>query len=304
MAKIETQRTEAYRTPKIPKFFREDLISFFVIVEATFRQARIHLESTKADYLIASLDHDFIPHIKHLIEMEPKPIDIYTQIKNTLIASFSVCAETRLRRLLIGEVISEGKLSLLLTRLRTLNDGNCTDNIIRSVFSEQMPSNIRAILAMANVENLQELANLADKISEAAQPLNYQVSAASSSPNIVANTSSVSVPVDPFASMADILTKQFDTLPNEIRNLKATPQHRGRTNSRNFQRNNRSRSRSSHSRCYYHQRFGKNANKCSQPCSWRVLTTPSVSIFGHLLASSGFQNLKTKAKRSRVVRGQ
>ena len=139
LANIETQRTEAYRTPKIPKFFREDPISFFVIVEATFRQTRIHLESTKADYLIASLDHDLIPHIKHLIEIEPKPIDIYSQIKNTLIASFSISAETRLRRLLRGEVISEGKPSLILTRLRALNDGNCTDNIIRSVFLEQMP---------------------------------------------------------------------------------------------------------------------------------------------------------------------
>ena len=274
LANIETQRTEAYRTPKMPKFFSEDTSSFFVIVEATFRQAPIHLESAKADYLIASLDHDLIPHIKHLNEIEPKPIDIYTQIKNMLIASFSVSAETRLGRLVRGEVISEGKPSLLLTRLRALNDGNCTDNIIRSVFLEQMPSNIRAILTIANVENLQELANLADKISEAAQPLNYQVAAASSSPNIVANTSAVSVPVDPFASLADILTKQFDRLSNEIRNLKAYPQHRGRTNSRNFQRNNRSRSRSSHGRCYYHHRFGKNANKCSQPCSWKVASTP------------------------------
>ena len=65
-ANIETQRTEAYCTPKISKFFREDPISFFVIVEATFRQARIHLESTKADYLIASLDHDLIPQKKAL----------------------------------------------------------------------------------------------------------------------------------------------------------------------------------------------------------------------------------------------
>ena len=167
LANDETQRTEPNRTPKITKFFREDPISFFVIVEATFRQARIHLESTKADYLIASLDHNLIPDIKHLI----------------------------LRCLLRGEVISKGKPSLLPTRLRALNDRNCTDNIIRSVFLEQMPSNMGAILTMANVESLQELANLSDRISEAAQPLNYQVAAVSSSHNILANTSAVTVPV-------------------------------------------------------------------------------------------------------------
>ena len=46
---IEMQRADAYRTPKIPKLFREDPVSFFVIVEASFRQALINLESTKAD---------------------------------------------------------------------------------------------------------------------------------------------------------------------------------------------------------------------------------------------------------------
>ena len=37
LAVIENQRADAYRTPKIPKFFREDPISFFVIIEASFR---------------------------------------------------------------------------------------------------------------------------------------------------------------------------------------------------------------------------------------------------------------------------
>ena len=37
LAVIENQRADAYRTPKMPKFFREDPISFFVIIEASFR---------------------------------------------------------------------------------------------------------------------------------------------------------------------------------------------------------------------------------------------------------------------------
>ena len=99
--------------------------------------------------------------------MEPKPADIYSQIKNQLIKSFSVSDETRLRKLLRGEVVSEGKPSLLLTRLHALNDSNYTDVVIKSVFLEQMPSQIRAILALLNVDDLLELARLADKVSEA-----------------------------------------------------------------------------------------------------------------------------------------
>ena len=111
-----------------------------------------------------------LTYIKHLLELEPKPADIYTQIKNKLIQSFSISAESRLWRLLRGEVFSGGKPSLLLTRLRALNDGSSTDAVIKSIFLEQMPSQIRAILALSNVEHLQELANLADKVSKASQP--------------------------------------------------------------------------------------------------------------------------------------
>ena len=162
-------------------------------MKASFRQARILLESTKADYLAANLDHDLIPHIKHIFELEPKPPDIYTQIKMRPIASFSISAETRLRRLLRGEVISDGKPSFLLTSLRALNDGSCTDTIIKNVFLEQMPSHIRAILAMSNVEDLQKLANLADKVSEALQPTIYQI-AATSSENVPINFCVTAVP--------------------------------------------------------------------------------------------------------------
>ena len=72
LALIENQHVDAYRTLKISKFFRKDPISFFVIVEASFRQARIYLKSTKADYVVANLDHDLISNIKHILEMEPK----------------------------------------------------------------------------------------------------------------------------------------------------------------------------------------------------------------------------------------
>ena len=96
-----------------------------------------------------------------------------------------------------------------------------------------MSSHIRAILAMSNVEDLQELANLADKVSEASQPLNYHV-ATTSWRGIPINITAVSAPIDPFLALTEILTKQFERLSNEIGNLKATPVTRGRYSSRTF----------------------------------------------------------------------
>ena len=156
---------------------------------------------------MANLDHDLIPHIKHLLELEPKPADIYTQIKSKLIQSFSISAELRLRRLLRGEVVSEGK-PLLLTRLRALNDGSCTDAVIKSIFLKQMPSQVRAILAFSNVENLHELANLADKVSEASQPLNYQVTSASTHFSLPKSDIDNPPSNNHFSSLVNVLTNK------------------------------------------------------------------------------------------------
>ena len=83
-----------------------------------------------------------------------------------LISSLAVSAVARLRKLLKGEVLAEGKPSVLLTRLRDLNDGNCNEAILRSVFLEQLPAQIRGILVATNVTSLQELAVIADQISK------------------------------------------------------------------------------------------------------------------------------------------
>ena len=231
LALIENQRADAYRTSKIPKFFREDPLSFFAILEASFRQAEINLESTKADYLVANLDYGLIPHIKYLLELEPEPTDIYTQIKNKLIQSFSISAELRLRRLFRGEVVSEGKPSLLLTRLRALNDGSCTDVVIKSIFLEQMSSQVRAILALSNDENLQELATLTDKVSEASQPLNYQVVSASTHFSLQKSDIDNPPSNNHLSALINVLTNKIEKLSNEIRNLKTGSRFRSHSNS-------------------------------------------------------------------------
>ena len=138
---------------------------------------------------------------------------------------------TRLRRLLGGEGVLEGKPSLFLTRLRALNDCNCTNMVIKSVFLEQMPSPIRAT---SNVENFNELATLSDKVSEASQTLYYQIASASTPSNLPNSNIANSVSNDHLGSLINILTNQLESLSNKIRLLKTVSRPRGRSNSRNF----------------------------------------------------------------------
>ena len=140
-----------------------------------------------------NLECDHVALVRDIITADPPHLDIYTRIKNRLISGFSVSAESRLRKLLKGEVLSNGKPSLLLNRLRNLNNNRCSDDVLKTIFLDQLPSHVRAILAMSNVDDLQALAELADKVTEAAGPSGFQVSAIAydaghNAPSVIATT--------------------------------------------------------------------------------------------------------------------
>ena len=262
---------DSYRDTKIPKFFREDPQCWFFQVEASFADARIVTEATKAHSIIANLDTDLIPHIRDIITAVPRPIDQYTQIKNRLISAFSKSSETRLRQLLRGEVFAEAKPSLLLNRLRSLNDGVCSDQVLKAIFLDQLPSSIRAVLVMSDRDDLQFLADMADKVAEASRPLDFQSSSISSGAQafqpVVAAVAGPAVSSD-LSQRVDRLSQQLNRLMKEFRGpppRKVRDRSRSASNFRN--RRNRSRSRDS-SLCFYHKRFGTKAVKCVQPCSW------------------------------------
>ena len=61
---------------------------------------------------------------------------------------------------------SDGKPSLFLSRLRALNV-NISDQVLRTIFIQHLPPQVRAVLAMASDVNLQELAIKADRVAEA-----------------------------------------------------------------------------------------------------------------------------------------
>ena len=96
-----------------------------------------------------------------------------------LISAFSKSSETRLRQLLRGEVFAEGKPSLLFNQLRSLNYGVCSDQVLKATFLDKLPSSIRAVLVMSDRDDLQFLADMADRVAEASRPLDLQSSSIS-----------------------------------------------------------------------------------------------------------------------------
>lgn len=252
-------RVDSYRIPKIPKFFADDPGLWFLKVESSFRSARITSQKTRADIVMAELDAEILLCVRDLMSIDPQPDDLYERIKERIISSYAVSSESRLRQLLKGEVLTDGKPSHILNRLRSLSDAKCSEEILKAIFLDQLPSNHRAILTLSNVATLQELAVLADKITEASQT------------NIPSVSAVVSKPV-----REEDLNSRLDRVIEELAKLSKSQNsdnaRRSRNQSRTFKGDSKfrraSKKRNDTGLCWYHEKFAEKANDCNEPCSW------------------------------------
>ena len=247
-----------YRQPKIATFSRENPIIWFTQAEITLRNAGIVVSATKADCIAEKLDFEALQAIHDIITADPRPADIYDQVKTRLIDTYGSSAETRLRRLIKGQVSTIGKPSLVLNRLRGLNTG-ANDDVLRSVFLDQLSPHCRATLAISELEDLNKLAQMADKVAEATEA-NYSSISTVNAPE-GHNVASIS---SQLTQILDRLAKLESARSPKTNSRAKTP--RGRSCNRS---QNKSRDHSASSKiCRIHHKFGKEARHCIKPCSW------------------------------------
>ncbi|XP_076284699.1 uncharacterized protein LOC143211121 [Lasioglossum baleicum] len=241
---------EALWQPPLPVFYKQDPSLWFAIVEGSLSEARISNQNMMADLVVVALEFDVLITVKDIPLITPPPEDIYDRIKARIISNYAISVESKLR-----QCSSEGKPSQILTRLRNLNHGYCSDELIRAIFLEKLPAHVRAILVIADVSELQKLAELADMVVEA-----YKTD------------TSATAAVSPASLRA--LQEEVDRLANQLAALTTSRvrESRGRRRipSRSRNRSRASRSRSKRNICWYHRKFGKDAHHCRRKCSWKA----------------------------------
>ena len=260
---VDIPRVDHYRIPKMPPFIRNDPGLWFLQVERTLRLARIVTDETKADTVVAALDSDAIVIIRDILLIEPPPANQYGLTKERFINAFATSAESKLRRLLKGQVLDDGKASLLLSRLRNLSDGQCNDSVIKSIFLEHLPSHHRAILVSTGLNDLNRLAQTADEIADTYSISESQVSAVSSRRTTSPGPSNLEAKVDALAQKLEQLDARLSR-PGHYRS-----QSRPRSSARFDRSRRRSKSPAASSLCFIHRKYGHAARNCVKPCSWK-----------------------------------
>ena len=244
----EPGRVEAYSI-KIPPFWPADPQVWFIQVEAQFAARGITAQQTKYHHIVASLSPEIATEIRDLLLHTPEdhPYDV---LKQKLIERTVESEQRRLKQLLTAEELGDRKPTHLLRRMQQLlgeRAGAMDGAILKELFMQRLPTNVRMVLASASERApLEELATMADKIIEVATPTIATVSTTSRA-----------------TSEVEQLRAENASLREQVSALQAAGPRRRRSSSRN-----RGRSCSpSQTVCWYHRRFGDKARKCTMPCA-------------------------------------
>ncbi|KAK5650779.1 hypothetical protein RI129_001808 [Pyrocoelia pectoralis] len=226
---------------RIPPFWPDDPELWFAQIENQFQLSGITADGTKYGYVAGSLEARFASEVRDILTAPPSE-NKYGTLKNELIRRLSITQEQKTRQLLELEELGDRKPSQFLRHLQQLAGTAVPETLLRSIWSNRLPTNVRAILATQADVNLTKVAELADAIVSTTtnQPLGPTV-----------NTLD-----DTIKNLVDKVAQ----LQTELRG-RPTNREKGKSRTRSSSRNK------TYDKCWYHYKFGNKAKRCKPPCT-------------------------------------
>lgn len=242
---------------KIPPIWKSHIALWVKQCEVAFEVSNIVKDETKFAHLIANIDSETLTHVSDIV-LNPPAQDKFLALKNRLISEFQDSESQQIKKLLSEIQLGDKKPTLLLRQMRDLATDKVSEDFLKNIWLQRLPTNIQAILSTSN-EKLTQLAELADKI--------HEINPAYQS-NVYATSHSHQQNTDIFSAI-NALNKQIEDLTKQVGRLsrdqnQKSPGFRARSKSRerNFQDKNKS------DICYFHRRFKDEARKCVAPCNF------------------------------------
>lgn len=259
---VQTQKEEIndIRNVKVPPFWQSNAELWFVQLEAQFYTHKVTSDSAKYYSVISTLDSSVLQRISDLL-LKPPETGKYKHLKEQLIARFTDSQETQLRRLLTELQLEDRRPSQLLREMKSLAGDKFTEDIIKTLWLQRLPVRVQEVLAVTDTLEASKMADIADKILEVPDMNSGAICSVNA-------TSATRHEADP--GVLAQLQEQVMQLTLAVQELKKQNGHYQARRNSTFRPRSKSRTRSterSRGECYYHNRFGDKARKCSEPCS-------------------------------------
>ncbi|KAM7285301.1 uncharacterized protein ISCGN_032253 [Ixodes scapularis] len=160
------------RTLRLPQFWTADPQLWFAQVESQFTTSHITSQAQRFHHVVAALPPETAVDIRDII-LEPPTTNPYDTLKAELIKRTSASEHQRLQQLLTSEELGDRTPSQLLRRLQQLlgeRAATFDPALLRELFLQRLPNNVRMVLTSASGLALVQLAQLADTVMEVAAP--------------------------------------------------------------------------------------------------------------------------------------
>ncbi|GFS64672.1 uncharacterized protein NPIL_431281 [Nephila pilipes] len=228
---------------KVPPFWRANPEIWFSQMESQF----VLVEITKFHHVVSALQPEELGIVGD-VTLNPSAVKPYAALRTRLYSQYAESEEQRLSGLISGMQLGDRKPSRLLLEMRSKADSKISEELLKSLFIQRLPTLRQQILAISN-DPLDKLAEMADGIMAVAGP-----------------TSSIHV--------IDAKNQDLRTMLLEISSLLSRLETRERSTSHGpegrFRRRSSSRESGAHKHFWYHRRFKERATKCRKPCSFQT----------------------------------
>lgn len=232
---------------RLPSFWRHSPQQWFIHAEAIFHSNRVRSDLTKVNHVLTALDADGIRTVADLLGADAQ----YSVVRNRLISAYAVPQATRFRSIVQPGGMGDRRPSQMLRDMRGVLPEGIGDAALKEFWLQKLPPAILTVISGLD-GSLDSLAERADRVMDAST--SREISAVSD--HCCRSMESAFAALT--AQIAALVTSQ------STQNRQPRSGNRSRTRSRT-----RSQSRQRNKDlCYYHDRFGKDAKNCRDPCNF------------------------------------
>ena len=259
---------------KLPPFWENDIQLWFKASENLFKLKDINCNNDKYALVFAALSIDQLRRLQ-TFSADLNFNSNYDELKNALLKIYLPDRDKDLDELLYNTELGDRKPSQLLAHMRKLLGNARSPSILRKLFIDKLPVETRRLLVLTNSENIDVLAENADKLFE--EDLNI-----SRFQNSIArhNLSSSFFNHEPFSSTpkkVSSCSSNDSTMPRARRSLLADL-----NNSQQIKKPDKY-------VCWYHEKYGDKAIKCVGSCDFHKnhkVSSPQTKVESNNLNSS------------------
>lgn len=221
---------------KLPALWKEDVETWFAATESQFALRGITEELTRFHHVAAILDSSVSTAVKLLVRNPPKK-EPYKALKAALREKYCLSEYQRAEAVFAIRGLGDRRPSEMLDYMLQLMGDERPGMLFKYQFLQLLPDYVRNVVSSSYEDEIQELAEEADRVFIAGRPRDFSVA------HVGGDT-------------------EYDAQVDRVQ------QGSTRTSRSSFRQQHQN-PVSKTTLCFFHARFGEKAHRCRSPCSWK-----------------------------------